>query len=126
SPRRMTPTGGWRPRLAPSPTRGPGLRGATPLGMAMPGAEQAASQKVGAQLPALRLRVAAAFLAEADRSAAERLADACPPLWPPFLLETLVSFLPRPEPDLLPPPDSLLTVAQARRLASVSGTPRPS
>src|ERR1700722_14843993 len=57
-----------------------------------------------------RLRVAAAFLAEAERSAAGRAAEADPP----FLLDTWVSGTSRPLPDLLPPPDSLLTVAQAR------------
>jgi hypothetical protein len=31
---------------------------------------------------------------------------------------------PRPEPDFFPPPDSLLTVAQARRLASFPEVPR--
>src|SRR5690606_37577239 len=56
---------------------------------------------------ALRLRVAAAFLAEAERSAAERCAEWAPPILPPRLADTLVSFLPRPEPDLLPPPLSL-------------------
>src|SRR5262245_9160251 len=63
-----------------------------------------------------RLRVAAAFLAEAERSAAVRDADAAPPFLPPFLLEAWDSALPRPLPDFLPPPDSLLTVAQARDL----------
>ena len=62
-----------------------------------------------------RFRVAAAFLAEADRSAGERAAAAAPPILPPFSLETWVSGTPRPLPDLLPPPVSLLTVAQARR-----------
>src|SRR5205809_1153747 len=73
---------------------------------------------------AFRLRVAAAFFADAERSAAERLADAAPPFAPPFLLEACDSFLPRPPPDFLPPPDSLLTVAHARRFASPSDTPR--
>jgi hypothetical protein len=36
----------------------------------------------------------------------------------------LLSFVPRPEPDFLPPPSSLLTVAQARRSASSFFTPR--
>jgi hypothetical protein len=36
-----------------------------------------------------RLRVAAAFLADADRSPAARDADAAPPFLPPFLLDTL-------------------------------------
>ena len=59
-----------------------------------------------------RLRVAAAFLAEADRSAGDRDAAAAPPSLPPFLLETLVSGTSRPLPDLFPPPVSLFTVAQ--------------
>jgi hypothetical protein len=46
-----------------------------------------------------------------------------PPLRPPFLELAWLSFLPRPEPDFLPPPDSLLTVAQARELASFFETP---
>ena len=74
--------------------------------------------------PWFRFLVAAAFLADAERSSAVRDADAAPPFLPPFLLDTLVSALPRPLPDLLPPPDSLLTVAQARLSASFSSTPR--
>src|SRR3954470_4801259 len=78
----------------------------------------------------LRLRVAAAFFAERERAAAGRLAEALPPrgppIRPPFLAETLVSGTPRPEPLLLPPPVSLLTVAQARRSASCLGVPRSS
>ena len=35
-----------------------------------------------------------------------------------------VVFFPRPEPDLLPPTDSLFTVAQARDSASFLGVPR--
>ena len=68
---------------------------------------------------ALRFRVAAAFLADADLSAAvgRRGRSACRP---PFFDETLVSFYPGPEPLLLPPPVSLLTVAQARLSASSS------
>lgn len=77
-------------------------------------------------LAAFRLRVAAAFFADADRSAALRDADAAPPVFPPFLAETCVSGTPRPLPDLFPPPDSLFTVAQARRFASLSDTPRSS
>jgi len=77
---------------------------------------------------ALRLRVAAAFLAERDRAAAGRLAAALPPrgppIRPPFFAATLVSLTPRPEPLLLPPPVSLLTVAQARRSASSLLMPR--
>src|ERR1043165_304818 len=80
------------------------------------------------RLVALRLRVAAAFFAERERAAAGRLAEALPPrgppMRPPFLAETLVSRTPRPEPLLLPPPVSLLTVAQARRSASFFGVPR--
>jgi hypothetical protein len=79
---------------------------------------------------AFRLRVAADFFAERDRAAAGRLAEALPPRGPPILPprfeETLVSGTPRPEPLLLPPPVSLLTVAQARRSASFLPTPRSS
>jgi hypothetical protein len=79
---------------------------------------------------ALRLRVVAAFFAERDRAAAGRLADALPPRGPPIrpprFEESLVSGTPRPEPLLLPPPVSLLTVAQARRSASFLPTPRSS
>src|SRR3954453_10490304 len=82
------------------------------------------------RLVTLRLRVAAAFFAERERAAAGRLAEALPPrgppIRPPFFAETLVSGTPRPEPLLLPPPVSLLTVAQARRSASFSGVPRSS
>src|SRR5690606_20111867 len=61
-----------------------------------------------------RLRVAAAFLAERDFAAFERLAEAAPPLRPPFFAGALFVALPRPEPDLLPPPSEALTVAHAR------------
>ncbi len=61
-----------------------------------------------------RFRVAAAFLAEADRSAAVRDDDVAPPFSPPLRLEACDSGLPCPLPDFSPPPDSLLTVAQAR------------
>jgi hypothetical protein len=74
---------------------------------------------------ALRLRVAAAFLAAADRLAAGRAAEAAPPLRPPLCAAGWPVDLPRPDPPArFPPPSSLLTVAQARRSASFSGTPR--
>jgi hypothetical protein len=79
---------------------------------------------------AFRLRVAVAFIAERDRAAAGRLAEALPPRGPPILPprfeDTLVSGAPRPEPLLLPPPVSLLTVAHARRSASFLPRPRRS
>jgi hypothetical protein len=75
---------------------------------------------------AWRLRVAAAFFADAERSAAERLADAWPPSRPPFRDEAWDSDFPRPDPLFFPPPLSLLTVAHALRSASSSGTPRDS
>ena len=53
---------------------------------------------------ARRLRVWAAFLAEAERSANERAAEAAPPLWPPVFAGAVLLFLPRPEPLCLPPP----------------------
>ena len=58
------------------------------------------------------------------RAAAERCSNE-PDLWarPPRDEETWVSGLPRPDPDLFPPPDSLFTVAQARALACFRGTP---
>ena len=71
-------------------------------------------------------RVAAAFLAAAERAAEGRLAAAAPPLRPPFLAGLRSVFLPTPEPLFLPPWSILLTVAQARRSASPSGTPRRS
>jgi hypothetical protein len=80
----------------------------------------------GVQDEARRLPVAAALLAAAERSAAGRLADAWPPSRPPFCDEAWVSGRPRPEPLFFPPPLSLLTVAQALRSASFSGTPRDS
>ena len=69
------------------------------------------------------LRVAAAFFAEAERCSGVRALEAAPPFLPPALLDSWLSGTPRPLPDLLPPPDSLLTVAQARASASPSGTP---
>src|SRR6478609_8442796 len=77
-------------------------------------------------LGAFRLRVAAAFLADAERSAAERDAEARAPSLPPFLDGPVSTALPRPEPLFFPPPVSLLTVAHARRSASFSATPRRS
>jgi len=87
-----------------------------------------AALRVPGRAAAFRLRVAAAFFAERDRAAAGRPAEALPPRGPPILPprfeDTLVSGTPRPEPLLLPPPVSLLTVAQARRSASFLPTPR--
>jgi hypothetical protein len=71
-------------------------------------------------------RVAAVFLAEAARAAAGRDAAALSPSFPPLRAGAWPSGLPRPEPDFLPPPVSLFTVAQARRSASGAGTPRAS
>src|SRR4026209_285739 len=73
---------------------------------------------------ALRRRVAAPLRAEAERADFDREAAALPPFLPPFREETLVLFLPLPEPLFLPPPSSLFTVAQARRAASPRETPR--
>ena len=75
-------------------------------------------------LPARRFRVAAAFRAEADRADLLRWAEARPPRRPPFFAGPLLVLRPRPEPDLRPPPDIAFSVAQARRSASSSGTPR--
>jgi len=76
--------------------------------------------------PALRLRVAAALRAEAERADLLRLAEARPPFRPPFFAGPLLVFRPRPEPDFRPPPDIAFSVAQARRSASARGTPRRS
>ena len=73
---------------------------------------------------ARRFRVAAAFLAEAERAALGRRAAARPPFFPPFFDGARFSFLPRPEPLFLPPPVSSFTVAHARRAASPRDTPR--
>ena len=73
---------------------------------------------------ARRARVLAAFLADADRSEAERAAEAAPPFLPPFRAAALLVGLPRPDPLFLPPPLISLTVAQARLSASFSDTPR--
>ncbi len=54
------------------------------------------------------------------------LARRVPPFLPPFFIELLLVFVPRPEPLLFPPPEVLLIVAQARRLASLSEVPRSS
>src|SRR5262249_40563035 len=74
----------------------------------------------------LRLRVAAAFFAGADRLGAGRAPDAAPPFFSPLPPPACGSSLPRPLPDFLPPPVSLFTVAQARRFASSSLVPRDS
>jgi hypothetical protein len=71
-----------------------------------------------------RRRVAAPLRAAAEREDLEREAEALPPFFPPRRDEVLVVFLPRPDPLFFPPPVSLFTVAQARRSASRSETPR--
>jgi hypothetical protein len=78
------------------------------------------------RLPAadFRRRVAAPFRAAAERDDFERDAEALPPFFPPLRDALLVVFLPRPDPLFFPPPVSLFTVAQARRSASRSETPR--
>jgi hypothetical protein len=68
--------------------------------------------------------VAAAFLADRERSAAGRAADASPPSLPPLRLDAWLSAWPRPEPDFFPPPLSLFTVAHARPSAVFVLTPR--
>src|SRR6185437_12143053 len=82
----------------------------------------------GERFAALRLRVAAAFLAERDRSVAGRAAEALPPRGPPMrpprFDETFVVLRPRPDPLFSPPPLSRLTVAHARRSASFFFMPR--
>jgi len=74
--------------------------------------------------PVFRLRVAAALRAEADRADLGRDAEARPPARPPLRAGARLVRFPRPEPLLRPPPDILFSVAQARRSASFSGTPR--
>ena len=71
-----------------------------------------------------RFRVAPAFFAEADRPDELRDDEAAPPFLPPFRLDACDSGFLCPLPDFLPPPDSLLTVAHARDLASFAEVPR--
>ena len=71
-----------------------------------------------------RFRVAAAFRADAERAAFGLDAAARPPMRPPLRAGALLIFLPRPEPLFRPPPVIAFSVAQARRSASFSGTPR--
>jgi hypothetical protein len=73
---------------------------------------------------AFRRRVAAAFLADAERADFGREAEARPPFFAPLRAGARDVFFPRPEPLFFPPPDILFSVAQARRSASSSGTPR--
>ena len=68
----------------------------------------------------------AAFLADADSAAFDLAAALPPPLRPPVRAGSGFDFFPRPDPLFLPPPEILLTVAQARRSASFLGTPRSS
>jgi hypothetical protein len=75
-------------------------------------------------LPALRLRVAAAFRAEAERADFGREAEAFPPFRPPLRAGAVEVRFPRPDPLFFPPPDILFSVAQARRSASFRDTPR--
>ena len=51
-------------------------------------------------------------------------AVAAPPIRPPLRAGAVFVRRPRPEPERLPPPDILFSVAQARRSASRLGTPR--
>jgi hypothetical protein len=95
----------------------------------------AVALRAGAALrfAAERLVAAAGFLAREvdvevlevfeDREAAVR-ERAAPPSLPPFRDGEVSVFLPRPEPLFFPPPVSLLTVAHARRSASLRPTPR--
>src|SRR5690349_14613297 len=85
------------------------------------GAAGAAGPAAGstAQAWACRRRVSQPFLAARLRSALDML-------WPPLREEACDSVLPRPEPDFLPPCDSLFTVAHARRFASLLEVPRSS
>ena len=69
-------------------------------------------------------RVAAAFLADADRAAAGRLADAVPPKRPPFFAGACDDRLPTPDPDFLPPWSEAFTVAHARCFAWEGESPR--
>src|SRR4051812_21972816 len=94
--------------------------------MADTGVPPRAGVALRAPQPWRRRLVSQPFFAAAERSAALRLAEAAPPLRPPLRDGAWFSGLPRPEPDFLPPPVSLLTVAQARRSASFSDTPRSS
>jgi len=68
----------------------------------------------------------ATLRADAERAAAGRFAAARPPSLPPLREAPRFSGLPRPEPLFLPPPVSALTVAQARRSASLREMPRRS
>ena len=79
---------------------------------------------VGQPFAALRLRVAAAFFAEADRPAGDARPKPCRRSCRPCD-GGMAGRLPRPEPPgSLPPPSSLLTVAQARQPPSL-GHPDP-
>ena len=67
------------------------------------------------------------LLRERERPPLERarpLWEREPPILPPLREEAWLVLCPRPEPLFLPPPDSLLTVAQARRSASFLLVPR--
>ena len=55
-----------------------------------------------------------------------RLVRPRPPIRPPLRAGDKLIFFPRPEPERLPPPLILLTVAQARRFASFGRVPRDS
>ncbi len=82
------------------------------------------SPYVGARCAAFRFRVAAAFFAASDRLAGGRAAAAAPPMRPPLCAAGWPVNFPRPEPPtFLPPPSSLLTVAQGnlRALMNMAG-----
>jgi hypothetical protein len=79
---------------------------------------RAAAERRAAAVPRLRVPVVPPRLV--------RRARARPPFLPPLLEADRLGFRPRPLPERLPPPSSLLTVAHARRAASPELTPRPS
>lgn len=78
-----------------------------------------ARERVRERVPA-RVRVRLAALDPARR---ER-ADVLPPRRPPLRDGDSSRARPRPEPDFLPPPEMLFTVAHARLSASYPETPR--
>src|SRR5207248_2477284 len=71
-----------------------------------------------------RVRVLAAFFAEVERSSLERVAEGARPFLRSVFAGALLLGWPRSDPLLLPPAVILFTVAEARRSASSSGTPR--
>ena len=118
----------FRAAPRPRPATGEARRDADPAGGVMRKAASGSAACGFAHLARVRAAPWSGPPSSPTPTAAPRCGWPTPPrlCWPPLRLDEWFSFLPRPLPDFLPPPVSLLTVAQARRSASFSDVPRRS